>query len=445
MLNKVQESSQSILWFTYRTNFPAIGGDGPTTDQGWGCMLRCGQMMLAHALKVVHLGRSWQWTHGIKDPDYRRLLRMFQDKRSSLFSLQQIAMMGKNEGKKLCEWFGPNTVAQCLKKLVIYDGWSQLAVHVAMDNLLIASDVKLLAGTSWSDVSEPNDEKRPKIDEIEQDKTWRPVLIIIPLRLGLSAINREYLKPVQEFFKLPQCCGILGGRPNHAVFFTGFSAEELYYLDPHTAQPTVDLDKNQVTTPPVKLDAPKTEEINSPEKEDTVLVEENGQESNDINGKASDIAWPSDELETSQINAKVDENQKEDDKQELFDEMQESTNQLQQSDSKSSIDEDNFSDDTFHCQDLLHMHFDSLDPSLALGFICKCEDDFDDLVEKLKEKVLTASKPALFELIDVRPKNWPAYVPYTRVVSTSGDATDKDYEDFADPQFDSGDEFEILQ
>lgn len=122
--------------------------------------------------------------------------------------------------------------------------------------------------------------------------------------------------------------------------------------------------------------------------------------------------------------------------------MQESTNQLQQSDSKSSIDEDNFSDDTFHCQDLLHMHFDSLDPSLALGFICKCEDDFDDLVEKLKvcfeahdcrmqiacllqEKVLTASKPALFELIDVRPKNWPAYVPYTRVVSTSGDATDK--------------------
>lgn len=55
-------------------------------------MLRCGQMMLAHALRVVHLGRSWQWTHGATDVKYRRLLRMFQDKRSSLFSLQQIGI-----------------------------------------------------------------------------------------------------------------------------------------------------------------------------------------------------------------------------------------------------------------------------------------------------------------------------------------------------------------
>jgi hypothetical protein len=59
--------------------------------------------------------------------------------------------MGVNEGKALCQWFGPNTIAQCLKKLAIYDGWSQLAVHVAMDNLLISSDVKVLAATPWSD------------------------------------------------------------------------------------------------------------------------------------------------------------------------------------------------------------------------------------------------------------------------------------------------------
>ena len=28
------------------------------TDSGWGCTLRCGQMMLSHALILRHLGRG---------------------------------------------------------------------------------------------------------------------------------------------------------------------------------------------------------------------------------------------------------------------------------------------------------------------------------------------------------------------------------------------------
>ncbi len=57
----------SRFWFTYRTGFAPIGEkninkrlfrrnylylggpSGPTKDTGWGCMMRCGQMMLAEA------------------------------------------------------------------------------------------------------------------------------------------------------------------------------------------------------------------------------------------------------------------------------------------------------------------------------------------------------------------------------------------------------------
>lgn len=45
--------------------------------------------------------------------------------------------------------------------------------------------------------------------------------------------------------------------------------------------------------------------------------------------------------------------------------------------------EEDFDDSSYHCSFLLSMDFDSLDPSLALAFICVCEEDYEDLVERL--------------------------------------------------------------
>ena len=73
------DDCESRIWFTYRSNFPAIKkssdasmtlsvrlrslGDqnGFTSDTGWGCMIRSGQSLLANALAILRLGRG-VWT-----------------------------------------------------------------------------------------------------------------------------------------------------------------------------------------------------------------------------------------------------------------------------------------------------------------------------------------------------------------------------------------------
>jgi hypothetical protein len=56
---KFASDFRSKIWMTYRYQFPVLRSTIPfNTDVGWGCMLRCGQSMLAQALVVHLLGRG---------------------------------------------------------------------------------------------------------------------------------------------------------------------------------------------------------------------------------------------------------------------------------------------------------------------------------------------------------------------------------------------------
>ncbi|MBN3286827.1 ATG4B protease, partial [Polyodon spathula] len=241
----------SRLWFTYRKNFPPIGGTGPTSDTGWGCMLRCGQMILGEALVFRHLGRDWRWVKGKRQrEEYYSILKAFIDKKDSYYSIHQIAQMGVGEGKSIGQWYGPNTVAQVLKKLSVFDSWSRLAVHVAMDNTVVIEEIKRLC-MPWLDYAGAAAFLDPDLERElngftegacaqDQSAVWKPLVLLIPLRLGLSEINEAYIETLKKCFMLPQSLGVIGGKPNSAHYFIGYVGEELIYLDPHTTQPSVE-------------------------------------------------------------------------------------------------------------------------------------------------------------------------------------------------------------
>ncbi|KAM9248862.1 cysteine protease ATG4B isoform 1-T1 [Dugong dugon] len=344
----------SRLWFTYRKNFPAIGGTGPTSDTGWGCMLRCGQMIFAQALLCRHLGRDWRWVRRRRQPDsYFSVLHAFIDRKDSHYSIHQIAQMGVGEGKSIGQWYGPNTVAQVLKKLAVFDTWSSLAVHIAMDNTVVMEEIRRLCRSSSvctgaaacpADPSQHCNGLPTGAEAAGRPSLWRPLVLLIPLRLGLTDINAAYVETLKHCFRMPQSLGVIGGKPNSAHYFIGYVGEELIYLDPHTTQPAVEL-----------------------------------------TGGCS------------------------------------------------------IPDDSFHCQHPpCRMNIAELDPSVAVGFFCKTEEDFNDWCQQVRKLSLVSGALPMFELVEQQP----SHLACPDVLNLSLDSSDVErLERF----FDSEDEdFEIL-
>ncbi|KAL2911351.1 Cysteine protease atg4 [Polyrhizophydium stewartii] len=215
---------QSRLWITYRRGFPPIKPSSFTSDSGWGCMLRSGQMLLANALLFHLLGRDWR----IADKSegswlaYTQIVSRFLDVNASPFSIHRIAILGKQFDKEIGEWFGPSTISQVLRVLVNDDPWSSMRVHVANDGVVYKNEIRTL------------------LAKTREDGKPTSVLLLIPLRLGVDTMNPVYYPAIKHCFGISHCVGIAGGRPNSSLFFLGNDQDNLIYLDPHYLRPCVE-------------------------------------------------------------------------------------------------------------------------------------------------------------------------------------------------------------
>lgn len=89
---------KSLIWCTYRSGFEAIEGTAFTSDAGWGCMIRTGQMIAAESFKRLHYHVD-------------KIIPFVQDENLAPLSLHRIAVVGQELGKDIGQWHTPSITA----------------------------------------------------------------------------------------------------------------------------------------------------------------------------------------------------------------------------------------------------------------------------------------------------------------------------------------------
>ncbi|XP_033739207.1 uncharacterized protein LOC117326559 [Pecten maximus] len=255
-VEKFKQDFSSQLWFTYRQDFPAITGTKLTSDCGWGCMLRSGQMMVARAFVNHFLGRDWNVfrDQSLGEETYRKqIIRWFGDfpSEQSPFSIHHLAEIGKKLGKDPGDWYGPSSVAHILRDAMLrgYSAQPVLAdtcIYVAQDSTVYKKDIYEMCSKRARSVtrltsSTESETDGAKTKSVEEEYEWRrAVIILVPIRLGSEEMNPVYGPCIKSLLAQDNCIGIIGGKPKHSLYFIGFQDDKLIYLDPHYCQDVVD-------------------------------------------------------------------------------------------------------------------------------------------------------------------------------------------------------------
>ncbi|CAN6236698.1 unnamed protein product [Urochloa humidicola] len=238
------EDFSSRIWITYRKGFDVISDSKLTSDVNWGCMVRSSQMLVAQALIFHHLGRSWR-----KPPEkpynseYIGVLHLFGDSEACAFSIHNLLQAGKGYGLAAGSRVGPYAMCRAWQTL-IHTNREQADAVDGKENFPMALYV-----VSGDEDGERGGAPVVCIDAAAQlcsdfnkgQSTWSPILLLVPLVLGLDKINPRYIPLLKETFTFPQSLGILGGRPGTSTYIAGVQDDRALYLDPHEVQMAVNI------------------------------------------------------------------------------------------------------------------------------------------------------------------------------------------------------------
>ena len=271
--DKVIYKLGKILLFTYRKNFPKITNFKTkktyTTDAWWGCMLRCGQMILSRGIylslkskgldtkNALYYTISLFYNYPIKKenlhPYFYGMLEKyktnFMDKESDItqffppFSLKTLCDVGEMYERTAGEWFSDVIATNLFKKISEYFNlFSSPNLDIKIFTFQSYIEMQDILNTCFIEKKfDKNNEEYIKLD----GKYYyfnKMGIVFVNVRIGLEKIPPEYYKGIKNLFSLKSCIGIIGGKTRLAYYFIGYNDDEnsLLYLDPHV---TKDSDK----------------------------------------------------------------------------------------------------------------------------------------------------------------------------------------------------------
>jgi len=222
-LREFMRDYTSQIWITYRHSFPtALGNTSITSDLGWGCTIRSGQMMLARVWLNLFSGRD---SIAVSNSDNTRsmIVQWFFDQPGQLFSysihnfMEEAKLFGLQPG----DWFTPSAVSKILQSLVLKFHPNSLRVYVCDSGVIYKDEIQQRFPHSKSNQA-----------------PFRPILFMVPVRLGEETIQECYYPFIRYFLAYKLSVGIIGGRKGSSYYLLGFQENNIFYLDPHYIHPS---------------------------------------------------------------------------------------------------------------------------------------------------------------------------------------------------------------
>ena len=283
--NEIDNILKSFLYFSYRTgliDLKFVGCDSYTSDCGWGCMVRCSQMILSKAYienKILTLKKQGQYINNsiidkireevlalfndsylnieevTNHPDFRyfwALYEKFAQKNPQYQSIQKIippysiyilCKLGNCAGEFTSDINMINVISKINSDIL--DEFN--IINFLVGNVKIKTLIKEFC-EEITDFENVNNMEIITYNGIDY-KLKKPGIIFISFRLGLDLLDPSYYNDIPKIFNnFRNNLGIIGGIKKRAYYFIGVQDNKLIFVDPHHTQEIKDNKEKNLKT-----------------------------------------------------------------------------------------------------------------------------------------------------------------------------------------------------
>ena len=272
----INNSLFSFLYMSYRSGFfsmNCLGLGDYTSDSGWGCMLRCCQMMLSRGLVKLKLKEyeenNLQIPMNLITKIKKDILNLFYDGKidyssirgnlylTRFFQLYQELADINGVNTKISDIIPPYSIytlcylekcqgvytsdirmIKCMVKInkLLFD-FINIVHFDGYVNKKILFETFLLIKDNKKNINYKNNKEIYTYDGKEFIFN-KPGLVFISLRLGLQNLDESYYKVIPLMFnQLHNNIGFVSGKKNRAYYFIGYNGDgKLIFVDPHFDQ-----------------------------------------------------------------------------------------------------------------------------------------------------------------------------------------------------------------